>query len=104
MDMELIPYGLHVRGGKWDGLLKALDTHRLLPDLPGVASAAIKTGATSCGFLAPPDEGARRDLADAHGLRWLDLEEGVDLLADARRRGRDPAAPPELDPREDLPL
>lgn len=104
MDMQLIPYGLHIRGGKWDGLLSALDTHRLLPDLPGVASAAIKTGATACGFLAPPDEPARKALAESHGLRWLDLEEGVDLLADARRRGRQPAAPPELDPHEDLAL
>jgi hypothetical protein len=83
-DMQLVPYGLKVSGMRWDGLLKALDEKNLLPNLAGYASAALATGATRSGFLAPPDEGARQRLAEAHGMRWLTIKEGVAMLAAAR--------------------
>ena len=83
-DMQLVPFGLPMRGLRWDGLLKALDKYGLLPDMAGYASAALATTATSCGFLAPPDVGDRRALAAAHGLKWLSIDDGVALLREAR--------------------
>jgi len=83
-DMQLVPYGLKVSGMRWGGLLKALDAESLLPGLSGYASAALATGATRSGFLAPPDVGSRKRLAEAHGMKWLSIEEGVALLAAAR--------------------
>lgn len=85
IDMQLVPFGLPMRGIRWSGLLQAMDKFNLLPSVAGSASAALATGATSCGFLAPPDVADRCALAEAHGLRWLSIEEGVALIAAARR-------------------
>ncbi len=88
---QLIPYGLPMRSVKWCGLLDALDLYEVLPALAGRASAALPTGATRSGFLAPPDELSRRKLAEAHGLRWLSIEEGVEILQQARDAASDNA-------------
>ncbi len=90
---QLVPHGLPMRNVKWCGLLDALDLYEALPDIAGTASAAIQTGATRSGFLAPPDERARRALAEAHGLRWLSIEAGVKILEQAREAAAD--APPD---------
>ena len=87
---QLVPHGLPMRNVKWCGLLDALDLYEVLPDIAGTASAAIQTGATRCGFLAPPDERARRALAEAHGLRWLSIAEGVEILDQARDASTEP--------------
>lgn len=92
-DMQLVPFGLPMRGTKWDGLLKALDKYRALPDLAGYASAALATGATRSGFLAPPDESDRRALAEAHGMKWLSIPEGVELLHEAKANFDDEEVP-----------
>ena len=84
-DMQLVPYGLPMRNIRWNGLLNALDQQGVLPDIAGYASAALATNATRCGFLAPPDVADRKALASAHGLKWLSIDDGVDLIAEARR-------------------
>jgi len=89
IDMQLVPFGLPMRSIRWDGLLQGMNKLDLLPSIAGYASAALATGATSCGFLAPPDVTDRRALAEAHGLKWLDIEEGVELLAEARRTSQE---------------
>ena len=88
---QLVPYGLPMKGVKWAGMLDALDLYEVLPDIAGTASAALQTGATRSGFLAPPDELSRRKLAEAHGLRWLTIEEGVEILQQARDAASDSA-------------
>lgn len=84
-DMQLVPYGLPMRNIRWNGLLNALDQYGLLPEIAGYASAALATSATACGFLAPPDLADRKSLATAHGLNWLSIDDGVNLIAEARR-------------------
>jgi hypothetical protein len=88
-DYQLVPHGLPMRNIKWAGLLDALDLYEVLPTIAGRATAAIQTGATSCGFLAPPDLRDRKALAEDHGLRWLGIEEGVQLLDAARKEAEE---------------
>ena len=91
-----------MRNVKWCGLLDALDLYEILPDIAGTASAAIQTGATRSGFLAPPDERSRRALAEAHGLRWLSIEEGVEILDQARDAATESTAEPVQDATKEL--
>lgn len=110
--LDLVPYGFargSVAGGigksrsgkiQYAGLLDQLAHHGILPELAGCASAANPSPATMSGFLCPEDVGFRRALAEQHGLRWLPLEVGIDILAEAEeaqtaaRKAETPWPPP----------
>ena len=82
VNLELIPYG--VSGTRYTGIMDALARIGVLADFPGHASSGLASLGTRCGFLEPPDLFARKAFAERHGLKWLELDTALDLLARAR--------------------
>lgn len=86
-NLELVPYGLadgsvpgkpgQARGKKvqWASVLDPLAEYGLLPRFAGYATAGAESAGTSDGLMYPPDWEARREFAEAHGLKWLSRQE-----------------------------